>query len=166
MEPGLQITIPRRIWFFSIPRSSRPALSPASPSSRSLRNISTPVQVDTSGWSIRPTISIGSPTFYTASFNTTGSYGTTTGDGEYVFYRHQEGLINRARRQRNVAVYGVHQFSTASTHFASPASAPVAEPWIIGVLAPSGTIEGEQITDFHLNEVEAVPDRQQGQLCS
>ena len=43
MLPGLASTIPRSISFFSTPRSSSPTLSPACPSSSSLRNISTPV---------------------------------------------------------------------------------------------------------------------------
>ena len=45
-----------------MPRSSAPILSPACPSSSSLRNISTPVTTDLRVSSI-PTISISSPTF-------------------------------------------------------------------------------------------------------
>ena len=51
--------------YIPIPRSSRPTLSPASPSSSNLRNISTPVQVEVSVFSSRPMISTGSPTWIT-----------------------------------------------------------------------------------------------------
>ena len=45
-----------------------------------------------------------------ATLNTAGSYGATTGDGEYVFDRHQEGFVGCTFRQRNVAVNCIHQF--------------------------------------------------------
>src|SRR4026207_1641912 len=43
IEPGSASTCPRSTSSFSTPRSSTPMLSPATPSSSSLRNISTPV---------------------------------------------------------------------------------------------------------------------------
>jgi hypothetical protein len=43
MDPGLASTCPRSTSSLSIPRSKQPTLSPACPSSSSLRNISTPV---------------------------------------------------------------------------------------------------------------------------
>src|SRR5207244_274102 len=45
-EPGLHRTCPRSTASLSIPRNRQPTLSPATPSSRSLRNISTPVTTD------------------------------------------------------------------------------------------------------------------------
>ena len=45
------------------------------------------------------------------AFNTAGNYRTAAGNGEYVFNRHQERLIFRAFRLRNVAVYRFHQFN-------------------------------------------------------
>ena len=45
-----------------------------------------------------------------ATLNTAGSYGATTGDGEYVFDRHQEGFVGSTFRQGNVAVNCIHQF--------------------------------------------------------
>ncbi len=59
---GLQITIPRSMSSFFIPRSSRPTLSPACPWSRILRNISTPVHT-VSCVSRMPTNSTFSPMF-------------------------------------------------------------------------------------------------------
>ena len=47
-----------------MPRSSAPMLSPASPRSKSLRNISTPVQTDFCV-ALMPTISTSSPTLIT-----------------------------------------------------------------------------------------------------
>jgi hypothetical protein len=45
MDPGATITIPRRICSRFTPRNKAPMLSPASPRSSSLWNISTPVKV-------------------------------------------------------------------------------------------------------------------------
>src|ERR1700691_2994078 len=61
MEPGLHSTWPRSTSSFFVPRSRAPTLSPARPSSNSLRNISMPVTVVF--WVSRsPTISTSSPT--------------------------------------------------------------------------------------------------------
>src|SRR4029077_13842815 len=62
IDPGLHTTCPRSTSSFSVPRSNSPTLSPAKPSSSSLRNISTPV---TTFFCVgrKPTISISSPTF-------------------------------------------------------------------------------------------------------
>src|SRR4030088_3457823 len=63
-EPGLHRTWPRSTASLSMPRSRQPTLSPATPSSRSLRNISTPGTTDF--WVSRsPTISTSSPTLIT-----------------------------------------------------------------------------------------------------
>src|SRR6266480_3688716 len=57
---GFASTIPRSTSFFSTPRSRSPTLSPACPSSSSLRNISTPVT--TTFFSVpNPTIPPSSP---------------------------------------------------------------------------------------------------------
>src|SRR6516162_894993 len=60
-RPGLHRTCPRSTASLSIPRSRHPTLSPATPSSKSLRNISTPVTTDFCV-SRSPTISTSSPT--------------------------------------------------------------------------------------------------------
>src|SRR5579884_1784324 len=62
MEPGLARTCPRSTSSRSTPRNRQPMLSPATPSSRTLRNISTPVTT-TLRVSRIPTISTSSPTF-------------------------------------------------------------------------------------------------------
>src|SRR4029079_18540859 len=48
--------------------------------------------------------------FNTTSFDTACSNCTTASDREYVFNTHQEWLINRTWRQRNVSIYSFHQF--------------------------------------------------------
>ena len=64
IEPGLHSTWPRSTSSRLVPRSRMPTLSPASPRSSSLRNISTPVHtVFTVG--LMPTISTSSPTLTT-----------------------------------------------------------------------------------------------------
>ena len=60
IEPGLHNTCPRSTSSFFVPRNRAPMLSPAWPSSRILRNISTPVHtVLVVGR--KPTISTSSP---------------------------------------------------------------------------------------------------------
>ncbi len=63
MLPGLASTIPRSISVRSVPRSRTPMLSPASPSSSSFLNISTPVTTFFGLSGRSPTSSTSSPTF-------------------------------------------------------------------------------------------------------
>src|SRR6266550_1341651 len=97
IEPGAASTWPRSTSSRFVPRSSAPMLSPASPSSSSLRNISTPV---TTVFVVgrRPTISISSPTF-TLPRSTR----------EHGLDWHQERLVQRPLRRRNVRVQRLHQ---------------------------------------------------------
>src|SRR5881398_1042651 len=105
MLPGFASTIPRSTSCFSTPRSSRPTLSPACPSSSSLRNISTPVT--TAFLSVpNPTISTSSPR-----------------DREDVFHRHQERLVHLALRNRDALVEGGEELHTLGTHCLSPSIA-------------------------------------------
>ena len=62
IDPGFASTCPRSISSRFSPRSSTPTLSPACPSSSSLRNISTPVTT-VFAVALIPTISTSSPTF-------------------------------------------------------------------------------------------------------
>ena len=48
--------------------------------------------------------------FYAATFHTAGCYCAAAGNGEYVFYRHQERFVGCAFRSRDVFIYCVHQF--------------------------------------------------------
>src|SRR5262245_25958834 len=45
-----------------------------------------------------------------AALNAAGADSAAAGNREYVFHRHQERLILRALRLRNVIVHGLHQF--------------------------------------------------------
>jgi hypothetical protein len=96
-----------------MPRSKQPTLSPARPSSISLRNISTPVQVVLVGASLSPMISTSSPTLTDATLDTTGGNRSTTFDRENVLDRHQERLVLFALRLRNVRVNRIHQLGDA-----------------------------------------------------
>ncbi len=64
MLPGLASTMPRSISFFSTPRSRRPTLSPAWPSSSTLRNVSTLVTTvffsapNPTSWSSSPLLTL------------------------------------------------------------------------------------------------------------
>ena len=48
--------------------------------------------------------------FNDASLDSTGNYGAATGDGEYIFDRHQERLVKFAHRLGNERVDCVHEF--------------------------------------------------------
>src|SRR5690554_1675694 len=47
--------------------------------------------------------------FNNAALNTTGYNSTATGDGEYVFNGHQEGLVNSTLRLRDVSIQSLNQ---------------------------------------------------------
>src|SRR5690606_17948067 len=52
-----------------------------------------------------------------ATLYTTGYYRTAAGDGEHVFDRHQEGLVDGTLGLRDVSVEGLYQFfNRRSTH--------------------------------------------------
>src|ERR1700741_3816061 len=87
-----------------MPRSRHPTLSPATPSSSSLRNISTPVTTDF--WVSRsPPISTSSPTLILPrSTHPPGPPRAPPRDRKPVLDRHQERLVDRPLRQRHVGV--------------------------------------------------------------
>ena len=136
-EPGFASTIPRLISFLSIPRSNRPTLSPASPSSNNLRNISTPVQTVFLPSAPRPIISNSSPTCTTP----VSIRPVATVPRPVIENTSSTGIRNGFSLSRGGS--GI-QLSTASinsitfsSHLASPFNAPSAEPKMIGVLSPS-----------------------------
>src|SRR5690606_36298214 len=49
--------------------------------------------------------------FDDAALDTTGHHGATTRDGEYVFDRHQERLVYRTHRIRDVRIQGFYQLA-------------------------------------------------------
>ena len=137
MEPGAASTWPRSTSSRLVPRSSTPTFSPARPSSSSLRNISTPVQV-VFEVSRMPTISISSPTFTTPrstrpvttvprpEMENTSSMGMRKG---FSTSRFGSGMYSS-----RVAT----SFSTAGTPLSaeSPSRAFSAEPVMMGVSSP------------------------------
>jgi len=137
MLPGAEITIPRRISDFSTPRSRRPTLSPASPRSKILRNISTPVQVDFIFSSLKPMMSTSLPVLITprsirpvATVPRPVIVNTSSTDIRNGFSTSRGGI----GIQLSTAAISSR---TVSTHFGSPFNAPSAEPRITGVLSPS-----------------------------
>src|SRR6266700_3584123 len=95
---GFAKTIPRSTSCFSTPRSNSPTLSPACPSSNSLRNISTPVP--TTFLSVpNPTTPTSSPTLPSPP-----PPPPPPRDREHVLHRHQERLLHLPLRHRNALV--------------------------------------------------------------
>ena len=74
-------------------------LSPARPSSRSLRNISTPVQVGLGGGAEADDLDLVAD-LARCPLDPAGHHGAATGDREHVLDRHQERLVDVARRAR------------------------------------------------------------------
>jgi len=93
------------------------------------------------------------------TFYTTGSNSTTTGDGEYVFYRHEEGFVSLTSGSGNVIVNSCHEFEDGSVFgiccvggsgFESVTSGTAYDRNIIA----REVIFGEEFSDFHFNEFE------------
>ena len=136
-EPDFTITIPLLISVFSIPLKRIPTLSPASPLSRILRNISTPVTVEVNFSSPIPTISTPSPVLITPAsirpvatvprpvIENTSSIGIKNGLST--------SLVGSAIQESTASINS----SIFATHLASPFNPPKADPWITGALSPS-----------------------------
>ena len=129
-------------------------MSPAWPSSRSLRNISTPVTVVVCALSLMPMMSTVSPCDL-AALDPAGDHRATAGDREHVLDRHQERLVDLAdrlgdatRRRRPCSS------RTFSPHSASPSSALSAETRMTGTSSPGNSYCGQQLADLELDELE------------
>ena len=137
MEPGLASTWPRSTSSRLVPRNSTPTLSPACPSSSSLRNISTPVQVVFTV-AFSPTISTSSSTFTIPR----SMRPVTTVPRPEMENTSSTGI----RKGLSISRLGTGMYwSISSTSFTtegtpisllSPSSAFSAEPITIGVLSP------------------------------
>ncbi|HVU94949.1 MAG TPA: hypothetical protein VHE34_06975 [Puia sp.] len=92
----------------------------------------------------------------TATLDTTRSNRTTTRDGEDVFNRHQEGLINRAGRQRDVAVDSCHQLVDRLDPLVFTSQGARCRTLDDRGVVTIETIRGQQLTDFHLNQFQQL----------
>jgi len=93
------------------------------------------------------------------TFYTTGSNSTTTGDGEYVFYRHQEGFVSLTSGSRNVIVNSLHQFEDGSVFGIISVGGSGFESVTSGATNDRNIVAGEivlgkEFTDFHFNQFE------------
>ena len=110
-------------------------LSPATPSSRSFRNISTPVTTFLVV-GLNPTISISSPTFTFPRSTRPVTTVPRPENREDVFNRHQKRLVHFALRQRHIRVQRFHGFRMESTPAGSPFNAPSALTRTTGTASP------------------------------
>src|SRR5579872_2652255 len=120
IDPGFASTIPRSISSFSTPRSSTPMLSPATASSSTFRNISSPVATVFFACGRNPTISTSSPTFSPPRpppppppLHPPRRHRPPPRDREDVLHAHQKRLVHVPLRRRNVRVHRVHQLPDA-----------------------------------------------------
>ena len=106
-----------------MPRSRQPTLSPAWPSSSSLRNISTPVTTVFFGVGEAEDLDLVADLDH-AALDATRDHRAATLDREHVLDRHQERLVDVANRLRDPAVQRLDQVAGSSAHHsASPCSA-------------------------------------------
>ncbi len=87
-------------------------------------------------------------------FDTTCSNGTTTCDGEYVFNWHEEIFINIARRKRNPSVNCVHEFHDLFNPLRFEVQTTESRTADNRSVVAVETVERQEVTDFHFNEVE------------
>ena len=131
-------------------------LSPAWPSSRSLRNISTPVQV-VFCVALRPTISISSPV-WTIPCSTLP---VTTVPRPVIENTSSIGIRNGLSRSRSGS--GMYSSTAAISSMicswrasASPSSAFSAETLTTGVSSPGNSYSVQQLADLELDELEEL----------
>ena len=140
MEPGLQRTWPRSTSSRFVPRRSAPMLSPASPESSNLRNISTPVTIVFCVGRI-PTISISSPTLTMPC----SIRPVTTVPRPEIENTSSTGIRNGLSRTRtgcgmNVSIASISALSEFTPISGSrSSSAAKAEPFTIGVVSPGNS---------------------------
>ncbi len=135
IDPGFASTIPRSTSVFSMPRSNSPTLSPACPSSRSLRNISTPVT--TVFLSVpNPTSATSSPTFTLPR----SIRPVATVPRPVIENTSSTGIRNGLSTSRcGIGMYSSSAFKSSqifSAHALSPSSAFSAAPRITGTWSP------------------------------
>ena len=86
---------------------------------------------------------------------TTGSNGTTTGNGEYVLDGHQERLISITLRIRDIRIYSIHQFHD----LVAPLAAGIFQSLQSGTLDDRAVIEVvlfQLLGYFHLNQLDQL----------
>ena len=88
-----------------------------------------------------------------AGFDTTGSNSTTASNREYVFYRHQEGLVNCTWRQRNPFVNSSHQLYNLLFPLGFAVKGAKSGTTDNGSCVAVIFVCGEELTHFHFNEV-------------
>ena len=105
----------------------------------------------------------GIANFSYATFNSSGSNGTTTGDREYVFNREKEGLVVFSFGAGDIAVNSVHEFENAlafgscKDFFVGSAGRSFFQSFERGTLDNGSLVSGEsvfgkKISDFFFNE--------------
>ena len=92
----------------------------------------------------------------TATLDTTRSNGTTTRDGEDVFDRHQEGLVNRTGRQRNIAVDSSHQLVDLLNPLVFTSQGASCRTLDDRGVVTIETIRAQQFADLHFNQFQQL----------
>ena len=94
------------------------------------------------------------PYFDGTAFYSACRYGAASGDGEYVFYRHQERFVGVTLRCRYVFVYGFHQVTDFLFVFRVPVQRSQCGSYDDRHFIAGEVIGGQQVADFHFYEVD------------
>ena len=129
-------------------------MSPAWPSSSSLRNISTPVTDRLARVAEADDLDLFAD-LDDAALDATRRHRAAALDREHVLDRHQERLVDVAHRLRDLACRAPSSSSPIdSSHFASPLSAGSAATADDRRVVAVELVLVEELADFHLDEVE------------
>jgi len=86
-------------------------------------------------------------------FDTTGSYGTTTGNREYILNRHKEGLLIFTGRNGNVAVNSIHQLHNLVFPLGFAIKTTQSRTTDNGNIVAVIFVEAEQFAHLHFYEI-------------
>ena len=150
------MTWPRWMSSRLTPRRSRPTLSPARPSSSSLRNISTPVQTVLSILSFMPDDLDGLADLDHAALDASGGHGAAARDGEDVLDRHQERLVHRPLRHGDVVVHRRHQGEDVLGRRGVAVQGVKGRALDDRDVVARELVGGEQLADLELDELEQL----------
>ena len=98
---------------------------------------------------------------HNATLHTAGSHGATTGDGEDVFHRHQEGLIGLPVGSGDIVIHGVHELLDAGILGSGGIGGVGHQSVQSGALDDGDFVAGElvviqSLADFHLNQLQQL----------
>ena len=91
-----------------------------------------------------------------AALNTTGDNGATTGDGEDVLNRHEEGLVEVTLRLRDVLIHGVHEVEDRLSPLLVTLKGLEGGDANDRAVVAVEVLRGQQLANLHLDELDEL----------